>query len=69
VARARSAKARAEHGDAKLQATGREPDMIKRVMWGVLIAAMMAAAGLLARRLSATIWQTATGEEPPTRNV
>jgi hypothetical protein len=30
---------------------------------------MMAGGGLLARRLSATIWRSAMGEAPPTKNV
>jgi hypothetical protein len=42
---------------------------MKRLMWAVLITLMMAGAGLLARRLSARIWWTATGEGPPTENV
>jgi hypothetical protein len=43
--------------------------MMKRVLWGVFVAVTLAAAGMLARRLCAAIWQTATGEEPPTSNV
>jgi hypothetical protein len=43
--------------------------MMKRVMWAVLITAMMTAAGLVARRLSTKIWRTATGEGPPTENI
>lgn len=43
--------------------------MMKRVVWAVLVTVMLTAAGLLARRLSTKIWQTATGEEPPTANV
>jgi hypothetical protein len=42
---------------------------LKRLMWALLVAGMMAAAGLLARRMSATIWRTAIGEAPPTENV
>jgi hypothetical protein len=42
---------------------------VKRLMWAVLVMAMMAGAGLVARRMSATIWRTAIGEEPPTENV
>ena len=43
--------------------------MVKRLMWASLVVVMMAAAGLLARRMSATIWRTAVGEEPPTESV
>jgi hypothetical protein len=42
---------------------------MKRLLWAVLVAMMMAGAGLLARRLSATIWRTAVGEGPPTENA
>jgi len=43
--------------------------MVKRLMWASLVVVMMAAAGLLARRMSATIWRTAVGEEPPAESV
>jgi hypothetical protein len=43
--------------------------LFKRVAWFVLVAVIMAAAGLLARRCSTALWRTATGEEPPTENV
>jgi hypothetical protein len=42
--------------------------MVKRLMWASLVVVMMATAGLVARRMSATIWRTAVGEEPPTDN-
>ena len=42
---------------------------MKRLMWALLVTAMLAGAGLLARRLSATIWRTTVGEAPPTANV
>jgi hypothetical protein len=42
---------------------------VKRLMWAGLVMVMMAAAGLLARRMSAGIWRTAIGEEPPTENA
>jgi hypothetical protein len=63
-------------GDAKedtqtqpLMLTGSDPGMVKRILWAGLVAVMMAAGGLAARRLSATIWRTAMGEAPPTKNV
>jgi hypothetical protein len=64
-------------GDAKdsdkegsnLQLAGSNPGMMKRALWGGLVAAMMAGGGLLARRLSATIWRSAMGEAPPTKNI
>jgi hypothetical protein len=43
--------------------------MIKKLLWSGLAASMMALGGLLARRLSATVWRTAMREEPPTRSV
>ncbi len=43
-----------------------DPSMVKRILWGVLAATMMAGAGLLARRLSAAVWKAAMNEEPPT---
>jgi hypothetical protein len=43
--------------------------MFKRMLWAGLVAVMMAGGGLLARRLSATIWRSAMGEAPPTKNV
>jgi hypothetical protein len=59
-------------GDAETQPltlTGSDPGMVKRMLWAGLVAVMMAAGGLAARRLSATIWRTAMGEAPPTKNV
>jgi hypothetical protein len=48
---------------------GSDPSMFKRALWAGLVAAMMAGGGLLARRLSATIWRTTMGEAPPTKNI
>jgi len=64
-------------GDAKdsekdgstVQLPGSNPSMLKRALWAGLVAAMMAGGGLLARRLSATIWRSAMGEAPPTKSV
>jgi hypothetical protein len=52
-----------------LKVTGKDQGMVKRALWAGLVAAMMAGGGLLARRLSATIWRTAMGEAPPTKNI
>jgi len=49
--------------------TGSEQGMVKRILWAGLVAVMMAGGGLLARRLSATIWRSTMGEAPPTKNV
>lgn len=60
----------ADDGDTRdATATGGEPGMLKRVLWAGLVAIMMAGGGLLARRVSATIWRSAMGEAPPTKNV
>jgi hypothetical protein len=63
-------------GDAKGEAetqpltlAGSDPGMVKRILWAGLVAVMMAAGGLVARRLSATVWRAAMGEAPPTKNV
>jgi hypothetical protein len=41
---------------------------LKRVAWFVLSALTMAAAGLVARRVSTLLWHSMTGEAPPTQN-
>jgi hypothetical protein len=53
----------------QLTLKGSEPGMIKRMLWGGLVAVMMAGGGLLARRMSATIWRRTMGEAPPTKNL
>lgn len=47
----------------------KDQGMFKRMMWAGLVAVMMAGGGLVARRASATIWRTAMGEAPPTKNI
>lgn len=47
----------------------KDQGMFKRMMWAGLVAIMMAGGGLIARRASATIWRTAMGEPPPTKNI
>ena len=49
--------------------TGSDQGMFKRMLWAGLVAVMMAGGGLLARRMSATIWRSTMGEAPPTKNV
>jgi hypothetical protein len=49
--------------------SGSDQGMVKRMLWAGLVAVMMAGGGLAARRLSATIWRSAMGEAPPTKNV
>jgi hypothetical protein len=59
------------HDSEKHDATvaGSDSSMLKRMLWAGLVAMMMAAGGLAARRLSATIWRSTMGEAPPTKNV
>ena len=59
----------AEKKSVDLKVTGKDQGMLKRALWAGLVAVMMAGGGLLARRLSATIWRSAMGEAPPTKNV
>lgn len=60
----------AEESEKKtVVASGSDQGMFKRMLWAGLVAVMMAGGGLAARRLSATIWRSAMGEAPPTKNV
>ncbi|MCC7369794.1 MAG: hypothetical protein IT306_15310 [Chloroflexi bacterium] len=52
-----------------LSLKGSDQGMFKRMIWAGLVAMMMAAGGLVARRASATIWRAAMGEAPPTKNI
>lgn len=45
---------------------GGDYGMLKRLLWSALTAALMAIGGLVARRLSSTLWKAAMQEEPPT---
>ncbi len=53
----------------EMKLAGSQPSMVKRLLWAALVAAMMAAGGLVARRLSATLWRQLMREDPPTANV
>jgi hypothetical protein len=59
------------NGSDQQASAAKESDqgMVKRMLWTGLVAIMVTAGGLAARRLSATIWRKAMGEAPPTRNV
>ncbi len=46
-----------------------DPGMIKKMLWGVLVATMVAAGGLMARRLSAAVWRAAMNEDPPSQSI
>jgi hypothetical protein len=41
--------------------------MLRRLLWSAIYGTIAAAAAVAARRASARIWRTLTGEEPPTR--
>jgi hypothetical protein len=65
-----TADARGNSQDTRqLTLKGSDQGMFKRMLWAGLVAMMMAAGGLVARRASATIWRTAMGEAPPTKNL
>lgn len=53
----------------QLTLQSKDQGMFKRMLWAGLVAIMMAGGGLVARRASATIWRTAMGEAPPTKNI
>jgi hypothetical protein len=42
-----------------------ENDMVKRLMWSGLLAALGAIASIATTKLAATIWRRAFGEDPP----
>ncbi len=41
--------------------------MLRRLLWSAIYGAIGAVAAVAARRVSAQIWRTLTGEEPPTK--
>jgi hypothetical protein len=57
------------HEDEPMEQRGYEPGMMKKLMWMALSAGAIALAGLLARRLSAAVWQGVMHEPPPTAKV
>ena len=42
-----------------------DTDMVKRLMWSGLLAALGAAASVATTKLAALIWHRAFGEDPP----
>jgi hypothetical protein len=42
-----------------------ESDLVKRLMWSGLLAALGALASIATQRLASMIWTRAFGEEPP----
>jgi hypothetical protein len=46
---------------------GKDPPMLRKLMWTGLYAGLGAAATMAARRAASGIWRIATGEEPPAK--
>jgi hypothetical protein len=46
-----------------------EPSMLKKLIWTALTAGSLAIAGIVARKLSTSIWQAIMHEEPPTTST
>jgi hypothetical protein len=46
-----------------------ERSMFKNLMWTILTAGSLAIAGIIARKLSTTLWQALMHEEPPTTGM
>jgi ElaB/YqjD/DUF883 family membrane-anchored ribosome-binding protein len=55
----------AEPGAAK-PVVKSEPSMVKKLIWTALTAGSLAVAGIVARKLSTSVWQAIMHEEPPT---
>jgi hypothetical protein len=48
-------------------ATGKQPGMLRKLLWTGLYAGLGAGATIAARRTASKIWRIATGEAPPTK--
>jgi hypothetical protein len=46
---------------------GKDPHMLRKLLWTSLYAGFGAAATIVARRAASTVYRIATGEEPPTK--
>jgi hypothetical protein len=46
-----------------------EPSMVKKLIWTALTAGSLALAGIVARKLSTSVWQAIMHEEPPTTST
>jgi len=55
--------------DESVDTSRQEPGMLKKLLWMGLSAGAIALAGLLARRVSSTIWEMVMHEPPPTAKV
>ena len=43
--------------------------MMKRLLWGVLVATTLVVAGMVARQVSEMLWRKTMHEAPPTENA
>ncbi|HEX3244337.1 MAG TPA: hypothetical protein VHX16_02930 [Chloroflexota bacterium] len=59
----------AESEPAEQKITTSEPSMVKKLIWTALTAGSLALAGIVARKLSASVWQAIMHEEPPTAST
>ena len=46
-----------------------EPSMVKKIIWTALTAGSLAVAGIVARKISTSVWQAIMHEEPPTMST
>jgi hypothetical protein len=46
---------------------GKQPNMLRKLLWSILYAGLAAGSALVARRAASGIWRLATGESPPTK--
>ena len=46
-----------------------EPSMVKKLIWTAMTAGSLAIAGIVARKLSTSVWQAIMHEEPPTTST
>jgi hypothetical protein len=46
---------------------GKQPNMLRKLLWSTLYAGLAAGSALVARRAASGIWRLATGEAPPTK--
>jgi hypothetical protein len=47
--------------------SGKQPTMLRKLIWIGLSAGLAAGAATVAQRVAATAWRLATGDEPPER--
>jgi hypothetical protein len=60
---------RRDREESAMEMPRQQPSMGKSLLWMALTAGVVALFGLLARRVSAAVWQAVMHEAPPTRNI